>query len=128
MGGELKQSIAPSIHLLIQLISKRNGLLQKLSGELALYFARLQRVAKLVVDKVSDGAARLKAIESLVEPCEAYRFSGIRRNGYMNINVTALPNTIQPSYPLLEQVRMVWQVETHEMLTKLEISSLTTYL
>ncbi len=76
-----------------------------------------------LLDRDAHGTALGKGIQPLVEPAVLNLLAGSLQVGNMNPDGFGLSDTVQPTNPLLQQVRIGRQVEQHQMMGKLEVTT-----
>ena len=79
--------------------------------------------AKLAQQLVAAFQVAFKGIQAFVVPARQNLLRAVREKGNMDLDVCGLPDSIQPSDALFEQLRVERQIKQDEVMRKLEVAA-----
>ena len=126
-GVKLQQAVAASVQFLFETLALNPCFVdQRLPFFIVCGFQQRQQArAELVLQGVAGRAGVEEGIQRFVIPLEQALLRAGLKVWHVNFDDVLLADPVQTANTLLQQVRVGWQVEQHQVVSKLEVAAFT---
>ena len=126
-GVKLQQTVAASVQLLFQTLALNPGFVDQCLPLVVVrrFKQRQQARAELMLQGVTGRAGVEERVQCFVVPLEQALLRAGLKVRHMQFDHVLLADPVQTADPLLQQVRVGRQVEQHQVMGKLEVTTFT---